>query len=113
MQTLILKRPLLMAVFGLASMQQITYHMKVLHVVLPLQENTDSPWRPSREMVVVVREKRIEQRDPMAHQEPGYSDRPVVLSPGEGKSMGEVLKSGDPLHPKVLIRISIEKCNSV
>jgi hypothetical protein len=35
MQTLILKRPLLMAVFGLASMQQITYHMKVLPQILP------------------------------------------------------------------------------
>ncbi|KAJ6190225.1 CheY-like superfamily [Penicillium mononematosum] len=30
----------------------------------------------------------------------GYSDRPVVLSPGEGKSMGEVLKSGDTGAPR-------------
>jgi hypothetical protein len=36
----------------------------------------------------------------------GYSDRPVVLSPDEGKSMGEVLKSGDPVHPRVLIKAS-------
>ncbi|CAG8230049.1 unnamed protein product [Penicillium nalgiovense] len=29
-----------------------------------------------------------------------FSDRPVVLSPGEGKSMGEVLKSGDTGAPQ-------------
>lgn len=126
MQTLILKRPLLMAIFGLVSIQQITYHMKVRP---PLRTLTTliPPWFLMCHWVTLFKVFLPNHRDHFPRRSPGricvflqgqhymtehsslnsgYSDRPVVLSPGEGKSMGEVLKSGDPLHPRVLTKAS-------
>ncbi|KAJ5243791.1 CheY-like superfamily [Penicillium chrysogenum] len=116
MQTLILKRPLLMAVFGLVSMQQITYHMKVRP---PLRTLTTLIPTPVLDVLLGRAVQCVSPEPPRPSPstgqhymtEPsslnsGYSDRPVVLSPDEGKSMGEVLKSGDPVHPRVLIKAS-------